>query len=212
MLLALVVDTPPTAATWNFVFDWYLASGIIAATFVIGLILFFAVRYRAKPGSPTQLKHKPEKARIAIAVVVIMALVLIAAGYQTFAASSNIEIPKTSPSVTIHVLAYQWGWNFTYPSGFYSLNNLTVPAGEVVILNITSRDVFHSLGIPFLDVKEDAIPGKVNQLWFEIPQPGFYKNAIRCFELCGVGHAFMMANLTVVDQNTWAAWVATGGK
>lgn len=212
MLSAVATAVPPTTATWTFLFDWYLASGVIAGGFVIGLLLFFAIRYRARGSAPSSFRGRPESPWIALAVVLIMASVLFAAGYQTFASASNIEIPKTPNSVTIHVLAYQWGWNFTYPNGGYSLNNLTVPANQVVILNITSRDVFHSFGIPFLDVKEDAIPGKVNQLWFEVPQPGVYKNAIRCFELCGVGHAFMIANLTVVDQSAWTTFMNTGAK
>jgi cytochrome c oxidase subunit 2 len=212
MLSAVVSTVPPTSATWTALFNWYLTSGVIAASFVIGLLLFFAFRYRARENAPASFKRGPESPWIVLAVVVIMASVLVAAGYQTFASASNIEIPKTSNSVTIHVLAYQWGWNFTYPNGSYSLNNLTVPANQVVILNITSRDVFHSFGISFLDVKEDAIPGKVNQLWFEVPRPGVYENAIRCFELCGVGHAFMIANLTVVDQAAWTTFMNSGRK
>jgi cytochrome c oxidase subunit 2 len=79
-----------------------------------------------------------------------------------------------------------------------------------------------------LAVKEDSIPGKTNQLWFTFPVVSvtpppevkmicnsagttcLYVNAIRCFELCGVGHAFMWGNLTVVSQATWNAW--SGGK
>jgi cytochrome c oxidase subunit 2 len=212
MLSVVVSNLPPTTATWTSLFNWYLTSGVIAGGFVIGLLLFFALRYRARGSASVSYKRRPESPWIVLAVVVIMASALFAAGYQTFASASNIEIPKTSNSVTIRVLAYQWGWNFTYPNGGFSLNNLTVPANQVVILNVTSRDVFHSFGIPFLDVKEDAIPGKVNQLWFEVPQPGVYKNAIRCFELCGVGHAFMMANLTVVDQTAWAGFLNSAGK
>jgi len=61
-----------------------------------------------------------------------------------------------------------------------------------------------------LAVKEDVIPGEVNQLWFEVPDPGVYLDAIHCFQLCGVGHAFMIANLTVVSQASWDAWMSSG--
>jgi cytochrome c oxidase subunit 2 len=206
-MYSAVLSAAPTRATFDFLFNWYLISGIIAGGFVIGLLLFFAVRYRARKGAPPPSKG-PESLWVVLAVVVIMALALGAAGYQTFAAASNIEIPNSPGSVTVKVTAFQWGWNFTYPNGRSQLNNLTVPADRVVILNITSRDVYHALGIPMLAVKEDAIPGKVNQLWFEVPSPGFYKDAIHCFELCGVGHAFMMANLTVISQPSWDSWMA----
>ena len=204
-----LLSVPPTTATYNFLLDWYLVSAIIAGGFVIGLLIFFAVKYRAKRGAPPPSKG-PESLWIPIAVVAIMALALGAAGYQTFASASNIQIPNTPNSVTVDVLAFQWGWNFTYPNGHFALDNLTVPAGRVVILNITSRDVFHSLGIAMLAVKEDAIPGKVNQLWFQVNTPGVYEDAIRCYELCGIGHSYMMANLTVVSQSDWNAWMNSG--
>ena len=208
-MYSVVLTVPPTTATFDFLFNWYLVSGIIAGGFVVGLLLFFAVRYRAREDAPPPSKG-PESLWVVLAVVVIMALALGAAGYQTFASATNIAIPTTPNSVTIKVTAFQWGWNFTYPNGHFAIDNLTVPAGRVVILNITSRDVYHALGIPMLAVKEDAIPGKVNQLWFEVPEAGVYKDAIHCFELCGVGHAFMIANLTVVSQPAWNAWMSSG--
>jgi cytochrome c oxidase subunit 2 len=204
-----ILAVPPTTATFNFLFNWYLTSGVIAGGFVIGLILFFSVRYRARPGSPPASKG-PESLWVVLAVVTIMALVLVAAGYQTFASSSNIEVPTTPNSVTIHVTGFQWGWNFTYPNGRYDVGNLIVPADRVVILNITSKDVYHTFGISMLAVKEDAIPGKVNQLWFEVPSPAVYLDAIHCFQLCGVGHTYMMANLTVVNVSAWNSFMGTG--
>jgi cytochrome c oxidase subunit 2 len=203
------LTVPPTTATFDFLFNWYLVSAIIAGGFVIGLLLFFAIKYRAREGGPPASKG-PENLWIVVAVVVIMAGALGAAGYQSFASVSNIEIPSSPNSVTIKVTGFQWGWNFTYPNGQFAVDNLTVPVGRVVILNITSRDVYHEFGISMLAVKEDAIPGKVNQLWFEMPDPGVYVDAIHCFQLCGVGHAFMIANLTAVSQASWDSWMESG--
>ena len=197
-----MVAQPQTAATFDSLFNWYLFFGIGAAVVVIGLMIAFSIKYRSR-GASGPVKHKAESWKIALVTVVISLSILTAAEYQTFASFGNIEIPDPPGAVTIHVLAFQWGWNFTYPNGKFDLTNLTVPAGATVILNITSRDVFHSFGIPSLAVKEDAIPGRVNQLWFQAPQAGFYKDAIRCFELCGLGHATMIGNLVVVNQTTW---------
>lgn len=184
-------------------------SAIIAGGFVIGLLIFFAVKYRAREGGPPASKG-PENLWIVVAVVVIMAGALVAAGYQSFASETNIEIPNSPNSITIGVTGFQWGWNFTYPNGQFAIDNLTVPIGRVIILNITSRDVYHEFGITMLAVKEDAIPGKINQLWFEEPNPGVYVDAIHCFQLCGVGHAFMVANLTAVNQTSWNTWMESG--
>jgi cytochrome c oxidase subunit 2 len=209
MLSALVSSLPPTTATWDFLFNWYLFFGAGAAIVVISMMVFFMIRYRARGNEPAP-HHKVEGWKVVLVTVLISLSILTAAEYQTFASFSNIEVPSSGDPVYVHVLGYQWGWNFTYPNGAFAIDNLTVPAGETVILNITSRDVFHSFGISMLAVKEDAIPGKVNQLWFEVPQPGSYPYAIRCFELCGIGHAFMYGNLTVVSQSAWNAWIAKG--
>jgi len=198
---------PPTTATWDFLFNWYIISGVPAAIVVLSLLVYVAYHYRAKEGKATVQQYKPTSWKVALAVALLMGVILAGAGYQTFSAATNIEIPKTANSVTVDVQGFQWGWNFTYPNGQFAVGNLTVPVDKVVILNITSKDVFHSFGITMLSVKEDAIPGKVNQLWFNMTQTGVYKDAIRCFELCGVGHAFMIANLTVVSQSAWNAWM-----
>ncbi len=204
-----MLAVPPTTATFDFLFTWYLVSGLIAGGFVVGLLLFLVVKYRAREGGPPASKG-PENLWVVLAVVLIMATALVAAGYQTFASVSNIEVPNDPNAITIKVTGFQWGWNFTYPNGHFVLNNLTVPAGRTIILNITGKDVYHAFGIPMLAVKEDAIPGKVNRLWFQVPATGVYKDAIKCFELCGVGHAFMRADLTVVSQSAWDAWMRSG--
>lgn len=203
MVPPVLVAQPQTAATFDALLNWYLFFGVGAGVVVIGLLAFFSLRYRSR-GAKGPVQHKAEGWKLALVTVVISLSILTAAEYQTFASFSNIEIPDAPPgSVQIHVLAYQWGWNFTYPNGKYAIDNLTVPTGDTVILNITSRDVFHSFGIPSLAVKEDAVPGRVNQLWFQAPQPGFYKDAIRCYELCGLGHATMIGNLVVTNQTVW---------
>jgi cytochrome c oxidase subunit II len=204
-----LATVPPTTATFSFLVDWYLVTAIISGGFVIGMLLFFSFKYRARPNSPPPQKG-PESVWVVVAVVAIMAIALGAAGYQTFASSSNIEVPNNPNAVTIKVTGFQWGWNFTYPDGGFAVGNLTVPAGQVVILNITSKDVYHTFGIAMLAVKEDALPGKVNQAWFEMPNQGAYIDAIRCYQLCGVGHSFMEANLTVISDSAWNTFMGSG--
>jgi cytochrome c oxidase subunit 2 len=230
-----MLSVPPTTGTYDSLLNWYLTFGVGAAVIVITLLTFFMIRYRHRGEKTPMPAHRVEGWKIVLVTVLISVSVLTAAEYQTFASFSNIEVPSNAtclantgaPCVQIHLLAYQWGWNFTYPNGKFELNNLTVPAGRDVVINITSKDVFHSFGIDMLAEKEDAIPGKTNQLWFMVPTVSIsapsevrtvcsssgssclYVDAIRCFELCGVGHADMIANMTVVTQATWNSW--TGG-
>ncbi len=241
-----ILSVPTTTGTFDSLLNWYLFFGIGAAIVVITLLVVFMVRYRYRGEATPMPKHKTEGWKIVLITVLISVSILTTAEYQTFSSFSNIEVPTSAtcmkatgmPCFQVCVQAFQWGWNFTYPvgnmdcnqamkSGLYSgaPGNLTVPAGRYVVINITSKDVFHSLGIDMLSVKEDAIPGKVNQMWFEVPTVSVapspdvakvtcnsggtsctYWQAIRCFELCGVGHATMWGNLTVVTQATWNAW------
>lgn len=232
-----ILSVPPTTGTYDSLLNWYLVFGVGAAVVVISLLVIFMVRYRDRGQKTPMPHHKVEGWKIVLVTVLISVSILTAAEYQTFASFNNIVIPTDAtciketglPCVQINLVAFQWGWNFTYPNGKFSLTNapyyqpLTVPAGRVVVINLTSRDVFHSLGIDMLAEKEDAIPGKVNQMWFMVPTVQVsapsdvnvicnsngtactYVLAIRCFELCGVGHATMDGNLTVVSQATWNA-------
>ena len=248
-MLSGLLAVPPTTGTFDSLLNLYLLFGIGAAVIVISMLAFFMYRYRYRGQRSPMPEHKVEGWKIVLITVLITGSVLTTAEYSTFASFGNIEIPGNAtcmadtghPCVQVCVEAYQWGWNYTYPkpgqtcaqsyhSGLYSgkPGNLTVPMGRDVVLNITSKDVFHSMGITMLAEKEDAIPGRVNQMWFMIPSlrvpttpdvakvtcsaagtSCMYLNAIRCFELCGVGHATMWANLTVVSQAAWATW--TGG-
>jgi cytochrome c oxidase subunit II len=231
-MLSGALAAPPTAATFDSLVNWYLFFGVGASIVVVTMLAFFMVRYRYRGEKGPVPHHKVEGWKIVAITALISLTMLTTVEYQTFASFSNIEIPSAStcmadtgyPCVQIRVLAFQWGWNFTYPSGEFQLNNLTVPAGRDVVLNITSKDVFHSFGLEMLAEKEDAVPGRTNQMWFMVPTPNVsapsevpvqcnsggtscvYVDAIRCFELCGVGHALMIANFTVVSQATWNAW------
>lgn len=212
MLSGLLLTAPPTVSTFDALLNWYLFFGVGAGVVVITILAIFMVRYRdrGQKGPPPQ--HKTEGWKIVLVTVLISMSILTAVEYQTFASFGNIEIPQScssvpSPCVTIHVHGFQWGWNFTYPNGKFAVSTadqpLTLPVNTIVIFNITSKDVFHSFGITILAQKEDAVPGRTNQMWVEATQTGFYLFAIRCFELCGVGHAFMVANMTVIDSASW---------
>jgi cytochrome c oxidase subunit 2 len=203
---------PPTVAIWESLYNLYAILGSIAAILVISYLVYNVLRNRAK-GNSASATHDEEEGvnwRKVLFTLAITSSVLFLVEYQTFASSNLVVTPQASDALHINVIAQQWSWTFVYPNGVKVANNLTVPAGKTVILNITSVDVAHSFTITNLDVGKDAIPGRFNSLWFTTPT-SYSVFTIRCKELCGIGHAFMTAHMTVVDPASYAQWYASLG-
>ncbi|MDA9189451.1 cytochrome c oxidase subunit II [bacterium] len=113
----------------------------------------------------------------------------------------------------VQVMAQQWAWNFRYagPDGTFntdddiiSLNDLRIPNNKKVVIQMISKDVIHSLFLPNIRRKVDAIPGRVTRIWFQATKPGVYD--IACAEMCGTHHYKMKAKLTVYNQEDFNDW------
>jgi cytochrome c oxidase subunit 2 len=109
-------------------------------------------------------------------------------------------------ALRIRVVGRQYIWEYRYPNGAYSYEEMVAPVGVTVKLDIVSRDVAHSWWIPKLGGKLDAIPGYVNHTWFRLTRPGIYRG--QCAELCGRNHANMLASVRGVSPEEYASWVA----
>jgi cytochrome c oxidase subunit 2 len=143
------------------------------------------------------------------------------------------------PSMTIEVIGYQWKWRYQYlDQGIDFFSNLATPTEQIngtekknewfllevdkpmvvpvdtkIRLLITSDDVIHDWWVPELGIKQDAIPGYVNENWMKIDKPGIYRG--QCAELCGVYHGFMPIVVKAVSQsefNQWASQQKTVGQ
>jgi len=97
-------------------------------------------------------------------------------------------------------------WKFAYPGGPNAIDTLRVPAGRPVRLLITSRDVIHSFFVPALRIKQDALPGRYTQTWFNATQPGRYE--IFCAEYCGLSHSSMLGELVVMPAAEFDQWLS----
>jgi len=82
---------------------------------------------------------------------------------------------------------------------------VVVPVGKTVVMTVTGADVIHSWTIPAFGVKQDAVPGRLAQLWFEAEKEGIYFG--QCSELCGQAHAYMPITVKVVSEEEYAAWL-----
>lgn len=85
-------------------------------------------------------------------------------------------------------------------------NAVVIPVGRVVVMDVTGSDVIHSWTIPAFGVKQDAVPGRIAQLWFEAEEEGIFFG--QCSELCGKDHAYMPIAVKVVSQDQYDAWLA----
>lgn len=83
--------------------------------------------------------------------------------------------------------------------------SVVVPVGKTIVMQVTGADVIHSWTIPSFGVKQDAVPGRLAQLWFTPEEEGVYFG--QCSELCGQAHAYMPITVKVVSEEAYAAWL-----
>lgn len=196
--------------------------------FVTGLLAWVVIRYnrKANPNAATFTHHS--MLEVAWTVVPIAILVFIGA-FSLPVLFKQQEIPEAD--ITIKVTGYQWYWgyeyedegvafdsfmlareelaDFGYEDSLYRLATDTavvVPIGKTIVMNVTGADVIHSWTIPAFGVKQDAVPGRLAQLWFAAEKEGIFFG--QCSELCGKDHAYMPITVKVVSQETYDTWIA----
>ncbi|MBI2184910.1 MAG: cytochrome c oxidase subunit II [Thaumarchaeota archaeon] len=206
-----------TYETFTGLFGTFSTLAIIVGAVVLGLMTYLILRYRDKGTStqepedaPTLGKLPAERGKVkTIAVsLTLSTTILVFLVFGTFGALDNILTPPKD-AIDIKVTAFQWGWKFAYPNGYEETKELRVPVGKAVRLIVVSEDVFHNFGIYDYKIKIDAIKGRTNHIWFEAKQPGEF--TIQCYELCGIGHAFMKAKLVAMEPGAFNAWYSTSG-
>ena len=126
----------------------------------------------------------------------------------------NFEKAESNPdAVRVELNAHQWAWDFRYagedgkfstPDDIVVLNDFRVPVGVPIIMELAAVDVIHSLYLPNLRVKTDAVPGMVNKLWFQATETGEFD--IACAQHCGTHHYKMKGKITILPKAEFDAW------
>jgi len=209
----------------------------IISAFVLLLLLWVIVRYRAAANPVPSKTHHNTFIEVVWTLVPVLILVCIAVPSIRLLAH-QYSPPKAD--LTVKVIGNQWYWTYQYPDNgdFEVVSNMlkeknqvtgkerprtdadgprllavdermVVPVGAVVKIITTSNDVIHSFALPAAWVKMDAIPGRLNETWFKIDRPGVYFG--QCSELCGARHGFMPIAVEVVSKEQFAQWVAFKG-
>jgi cytochrome c oxidase subunit 2 len=112
-------------------------------------------------------------------------------------------------AMEVQITAKKWLWQFEYPDGSRTINDLHVPVNKNVKFVMTSEDVIHDFFVPDMRVKHDIIPGRYTEVWFNPTMMG--KHVITCAEYCGKGHSDMHGVLTVENDADFAKFLETGG-
>lgn len=197
---------PPEASTTAAEVDWvfHLVFWISLFFFIliVGLAMFFVIRYRRREGVEAQhtSTHSMALELTWSGVPVVLSVVIFVFGFKSF---MNITVIPAN-TYDINVTAQKWKWVFEYPNGHVD-EDLHVPVGRPVQLIMTSQDVIHGFYIPAFRVQRDVVPGRYNKIWFQATTPGEYQ--LYCAQYCGTGHSEMMAMVVVHPVGEFEKWL-----
>jgi len=201
---------------------------------VLALLVVVMIRFNARRNPvPSKTSHNTlvEVVWTVLPILILVGIAvpsfaLLLAQHDPARAVPNYDPAKT---VTIKATGSQWYWSYAYPDHegveFDSLmltddeitdpatqprllavdNQMIVPTGTVIDMQVIGADVIHSFTVPSLGFKIDAIPGRLNETWFLVREEGVYYG--QCSELCGRDHAFMPIAVRAVSPEKFDAWV-----
>lgn len=195
--------------------------------FVCALLLIVIFRYNRKSNpEPSSFTHN-QPLEVAWTIVPIVILVFIGA-FSLPVLFKQQEIPEGD--INIKVTGYQWYWGYEYTDHEFAFDSfmlardeleefgysqdeyllatntaVVVPVDKTVVMQVTGADVIHSWTIPAFGVKQDAVPGRLAELWFKAEKEGVYFG--QCSELCGKDHAYMPITVKVVSEEEYDLWL-----
>ncbi len=196
---------------------------------VFGAMAWSIIHHRKSKGAQAANFH--ESTTVEIVWTVVPLLILIAIAVPATGTLLKLEDAKTNTDITVHVTGIQWKWKYTYidehvsfisslaqssrdvikdPTGNenYLLEvdkPIVLPVGKKVRFLFNSDDVIHSWWVPEFAVKQDALPGFINDSWATIEEPGIYRG--QCAELCGKDHGFMPIVVNAVSESEYNQWI-----
>ena len=168
------------------------------------LVVTFAVRYRRRSDSEV-----PPAIHGSVALELTWSLIPLGIVLFVFVWAADLFFAMSRPPVgamDVYVVGKRWMWKAQHVTGQREINELHVPAGVPIRVNLTSEDVIHSFYVPAFRVKKDAVPGLYSATWFEATKPGRYHWF--CAEYCGTKHSQMIGSVVVMEPAAFQAWLA----
>jgi cytochrome c oxidase subunit 2 len=182
---------------------YFVVTVTMLSSLLVGAIaVYFMFKYRErKPLASTPVVEPSGRFEfVVISIPLVFFLVWVVIGIRDF----NWSQTPPKNAMDVYVTGKKWMWHFAYADGPSANANLHVPVGRPVRLLLTSRDVIHSFYVPEFRVKQDAVPGRYSELWFEATKPGRYN--IFCTEFCGTWHSQMIGEVIAMDPAEFDRW------
>lgn len=204
----------PQARTIAELYWIMFAAAVMVLAIVDGAIIYAGIRFRERPGHVAQQFHGQNVLELTWTVIPTLMVVSFAVlSWQKLDFINNTR--GGDVGMVIQAQGQQWQWQFSYPhedrfkllDGSYLVapQELHVPVGTKVRIELSAKDVIHSFWVPSIGGKKDAVPGRATELWIQADKAGTFKG--QCLEFCGAGHADMLITLVadpVTDYDAWA--------
>lgn len=213
MLQWLPKDVSPYGGSIDSLF--YFIYYVTAAAFILvtAAMIVFLIQYRYKAGRRATYTHGSSSLELVWTIVPALVFIGLGLASKTTWEQVKLDVPETDLEVRITGKQFNWEILYPGPDGEFETdddyqvdNDVHVPVGKPVRVFLHSRDVIHSLFLPHLRFKQDTVPGREIEAWFQADEPGAYE--MPCAELCGFGHSGMKGMLYVDTPEDYAAWYA----
>ncbi len=187
-------------------FIYIIGFSLFLLLFITVLMIFFVFKYsRERHPEPSDIRGNWLLETIWTLIPTAIALSMFYFGWSSYIGLRNVP----PGAIEIDIYAQQYSWIVVYPNDLELEDEIVVPKGSPVKLNITSEDVIHGLFIPTFRVKVDAVKGIKTYVWFYPDKEGEYH--FHCTEFCGTGHPEMNGVLRVVSEEEYEQWLEEEG-
>ena len=170
-------------------------------------ITYFAYRYRQ--GKVADRENRESRSNLIELTWMIGPFVLTLGFFFWGAHLFDQHRHPPAGAMQINAIGRQWMWKFQYPGGQSEIDNLHVPTGQPVVIQMISQDVIHALYIPALRIQNEVLPDRYTQIWFNADKPGTYH--LFCSEYCGTDHSVMDGMLTIMTPTDFQNWRGHSG-
>ena len=204
---------------------FYTTCYVTFAIFLVvgGVLAYATIRFKERDrdlagAEPPPQNHGNPLVEIGLIAASVLLLVIIAVPtLRAIWFAYDIPVGQRDQAYQIVATGYQWWWKFEYPNAPVKLaptgemplataNELVIPAGRPVHIELRTADVIHSFWVPKLAGKVDMIPNRANHIWLQADQPGYFYG--QCAQFCGDSHAVMRFRVIALDEKEFATWLA----